>query len=202
VGPRGSEMPATFWNELDFEKFGGKCRLQTNPLYGAPLVDHGEIATVAGDLCNGYHPYPFEWTPEYIAWLVDGVEVRREAGEPATAFATKAAHGTQIHFNISGSAGTTGDGPAAGGTSGSPGSGASAGGASGTGGAGAMPGVADSGSSSGASEADPASPAERRRDDSGCGIAVVSEPTPAPAAGLLGRRRPRRSSPPARTAAT
>jgi endo-1,3-1,4-beta-glycanase ExoK len=96
----GSEVPGTFWNELDFEKLGADCRLQTNPLYGAPLVDRGLVATVAGDLCNEYHTYTFEWTPSYIAWLVDGVEVRREAGETAAAFAANAASGMQIHFNI------------------------------------------------------------------------------------------------------
>lgn len=96
----GSEMPGTFWNELDFEKLGADCRLQTNPLYGAPVVDHSQIANVNGDLCGEYHTYTFEWTPTYIAYLVDGVEVRRDVGEGAAAFATNAASGMQIHFNI------------------------------------------------------------------------------------------------------
>jgi hypothetical protein len=34
----GSEMAGTFWNELDFEKLGADCRLQTNPLYGLPVA--------------------------------------------------------------------------------------------------------------------------------------------------------------------
>jgi MYXO-CTERM domain-containing protein len=96
----GSEMPGTFWNELDFEKLGADCRLQTNPLYGAPVVDHSAIEPIDADLCGEYHTYTFEWTPSYIAYLVDGVEVRRDGEETAVAFAENAATGMQIHFNI------------------------------------------------------------------------------------------------------
>jgi endo-1,3-1,4-beta-glycanase ExoK len=96
----GSEVAGTFWNELDFEKLGADCHLQTNPLYGAPVVDHSQIASVNGDLCNEYHTYTFEWTPTYIAYLVDGLEVRRDVGEAPAAFAANSASGMQIHFNI------------------------------------------------------------------------------------------------------
>jgi hypothetical protein len=96
----GSEVAGTFWNELDFEKLGADCHLQTNPLYGSPVADHSAIAAVAGDLCAEYHTYTFEWTPTYIAYLVDGIEVRRDTGETATAFAVNAAAGMQIHFNV------------------------------------------------------------------------------------------------------
>jgi hypothetical protein len=96
----GSEVAGTFWNELDFEKLGADCHLQTNPLYGAPVVDHSEVEVLDGDLCGEYHTYTFEWTPTYIAYLVDGVEVRRDQGEAADAFAVNAATGMQIHFNV------------------------------------------------------------------------------------------------------
>ncbi|MEO8180094.1 MAG: family 16 glycosylhydrolase [Deltaproteobacteria bacterium] len=95
----GSEMAGTFWNELDFEKLGD-CRLQTNPLYGLPVVDHHVFATLEADLCSEYHTYTFEWTPTYIAYLVDGVEIRRDGDETAAAFAQNAASGMQIHFNV------------------------------------------------------------------------------------------------------
>jgi len=96
----GSEVAGTFWNELDFEKLGADCRMQTNPLYGAPVTDHGEIESDSGDHCGEYHTYVFEWTPTYIAWQIDGVEVRREVGEAAAAFEQNAASGMQIHFNL------------------------------------------------------------------------------------------------------
>jgi endo-1,3-1,4-beta-glycanase ExoK len=96
----GSEVAGTFWNELDFEKLGADCRMQTNPLYGAPVTDHGQITSGVGDLCGEYHTYGFEWTPTYIAWQIDGVEVRREDGEVAAAFEQNAAAGMQIHFNL------------------------------------------------------------------------------------------------------
>jgi len=30
-----------------------------------------------------WHVYQIEWTPEYIAWDLDGVEVRRVEGQPS-----------------------------------------------------------------------------------------------------------------------
>ena len=95
----GSEVAGTFWNELDFEKLGADCHLQTNALYGAP-AEHSRNEVVAGDLCGQYHTYTFEWTPSSISWLVDGIELRREAGETASAFAQNASAGMQAHLNI------------------------------------------------------------------------------------------------------
>lgn len=96
----GSEQAGTFWNELDFEKVGADCHLESNPLYGMPAQVHSQRHTLAQDLCAGFHTYTYEWTPDHIAWLVDGVEIRRETGETATAYATNASQGMQIHFNI------------------------------------------------------------------------------------------------------
>jgi len=96
----GSEVAGTFWNELDFEKLGADCGLQTNPLYGLPVVDHHVFAMLEADLCSDYHTYTFEWTPTYIAYLVDGVEIRRDGEETAAAFAQNAPSGMQIHFNV------------------------------------------------------------------------------------------------------
>jgi endo-1,3-1,4-beta-glycanase ExoK len=92
-----SQLPDTFWNELDFEKLGADCHLQTNPLYGLPVADHSQREELSADLCGEYHTYTFEWTPSYIAYLVDGVEVRRDTDETAAAFVDVE---MEIHFNV------------------------------------------------------------------------------------------------------
>jgi hypothetical protein len=52
------------------------------------------------DLCGEYHTYAYEWTPDYIAWFVDDLEIRRETGEVAAAFSENASSGMQIRFNL------------------------------------------------------------------------------------------------------
>ena len=97
----GSEVSGTFWNELDFEKLGADCHLETNALYGAPVAGHSQKHTLAANLCAGYHVYTYEWTPDAIVWLVDGVEIRRETGATAQAFSQNAAaKGMQLRFNV------------------------------------------------------------------------------------------------------
>jgi MYXO-CTERM domain-containing protein len=96
----GSEVTGTFWNELDFEKVGADCRLETNALFGSPGASHTQRHTSEADLCDGFHLYAYEWTPEAIVWTLDGVELRRDTGATATAFADNAAAGMQIRFNI------------------------------------------------------------------------------------------------------
>jgi endo-1,3-1,4-beta-glycanase ExoK len=95
----GSEVSGTFWNELDFEKVGADCHVETNALYGAPATVHVQRHDVA-DPCGEFHTYAYEWTPESIAWYVDDVEIRRDTGATATAFAENAAGGMQIRFNV------------------------------------------------------------------------------------------------------
>lgn len=96
----GSEQTGTFWNELDFEKVGADCRLETNPIYGKPAANHTQKHALQLDLCGTFHTYAYEWTPEAIVWLVDGVELRRETGAMPQAFAENASAGMQIHFNL------------------------------------------------------------------------------------------------------
>ncbi|MEO6602440.1 MAG: family 16 glycosylhydrolase, partial [Polyangiaceae bacterium] len=97
----GSEVTGTFWNELDFEKVGADCHVETNAIYGKPFTNHSKSHTITADPCSTYHTYAYEWTPDSIVWLVDGVELRRETGATALAFAENAAaSGMQIHFNV------------------------------------------------------------------------------------------------------
>jgi endo-1,3-1,4-beta-glycanase ExoK len=96
----GSERDNTFWNELDFEKLWADCRLETNALYGDPEMSHNASFESAKDLCGAYHTYTYEWTPDYIAWFVDGEEIRREDGAAAQAFRDNATAGMRMHFNV------------------------------------------------------------------------------------------------------
>lgn len=96
----GSEVSGTFWNEIDFEKVGADCQLDSNAYYGNPAVVHSQRHTPAMLLCGSYHTYAVEWTPDYIAWLVDGMQLRREMGATATAYKDNAAAGMQYRFNI------------------------------------------------------------------------------------------------------
>ena len=96
----GSELGSVYWNELDFEKLGAACDLQTNSIFGLPQTNHEGRGYALSGLCEGYHTYAYEWTPEYIAWLVDGAEIRRDTGEGATAYAENATGGMQFRFNI------------------------------------------------------------------------------------------------------
>ncbi len=96
----GSELEGVFWNELDMEKVGAECKLDTNAFYGDPEKVHTKEIPTTLDLCGGFHTYAYEWTPEYIAWFLDGTEIRRETGETAAAYAQNATEGMQIRFNI------------------------------------------------------------------------------------------------------
>lgn len=96
----GSEQDDVFWNELDFEKLEAECRLETNTIYGDPEGLDPEKHTFEFDLCTEYHVYAYEWTPDYIAWSIDGVEIRRDTGETAVAFRDNTPSGMQLRFNV------------------------------------------------------------------------------------------------------
>ena len=96
----GSDASGAFWNELDFEKEQAGCLMQTNARYGTSATNHAQMNTMPGKSCAEYHDYRFEWTPDYIAWSVDGSEFRRDTGATATAYAQNATAGMTIHFNI------------------------------------------------------------------------------------------------------
>lgn len=95
----GSDASNAYWNELDYEKVGADCHMQTNNIYGKPKSQHQQTPTLS-NTCTAYHDYRFEWTPTYIAWVVDGKEIRRDTGAGATAYADNAKSGMSFHFNI------------------------------------------------------------------------------------------------------
>ena len=59
-----------------------------------------ETTTPAFDICGEYHTYTFEWTPDYISWLIDGTQLRKVTGASVTEYTQNASQGMSIHFNI------------------------------------------------------------------------------------------------------
>jgi hypothetical protein len=96
----GSEQEGVFWNELDFEKLEDQCVVETNTIYGNPEGLHSQRHDIDAELCESYHVYSYEWTPDYIAWTVDGVEIRRATGDVAKDYADNTAQGMQLRFNV------------------------------------------------------------------------------------------------------
>lgn len=94
-----SEKAEVYWNELDFEKINADCTMQLNSLYGLPEASHTSLPPGLSGLCTSFHNYAFEWTPEYIAWFIDGVEVRRDTGMAAQVFVDNAPEGMIFDFN-------------------------------------------------------------------------------------------------------
>jgi beta-glucanase (GH16 family) len=90
---------ATSWHELDFEKINANCRLQLNVWTGTGQQS-ATITTTAFDACADYHTYAMEWTPDYIAWFIDGSQIRRVTGAAVAEYAQMVPQGMAIHFNV------------------------------------------------------------------------------------------------------
>ncbi|WP_286843623.1 family 16 glycosylhydrolase, partial [Idiomarina sp. UBA4206] len=80
----GSEQPGTFWEEIDIEIFGknNATQWQSNVIIGTnrPTTKTEGVHTTPFSMGDGYHTYVLEWTPNYIAWYVDGTQTRRITG--------------------------------------------------------------------------------------------------------------------------
>ncbi len=68
------------WNEIDLEILG---RYDNNIQFNT--ITPGQVNHVSHYPTNfsphlDYHVYAFEWTPQYVAWFVDGQEVLRQTG--------------------------------------------------------------------------------------------------------------------------
>lgn len=71
----------TGWNEIDFEFIG---RYQNSIQFNAITPGqrfHIRTQHIDFDPYEDFHDYAFEWTPEYVAWFIDGEEVYRQTGE-------------------------------------------------------------------------------------------------------------------------
>lgn len=97
----GSEVGNTFWEEIDIEVFGknNATEWQSNIILGSsrPTIQT-EVTHAAGvSLADDYHTYVVEWTPDYVAWFLDGVEVRRIIG---TSTVTSLTNAQSLRFNL------------------------------------------------------------------------------------------------------
>lgn len=94
-----SDQANVFWEEIDIEIFGKDStrKWQSNIFYGYdPLKSSEEVHTQNYSLADEFHTFSIEWTPSYISWNIDGEEIRRITGAPATYFLSPAG----IRFNI------------------------------------------------------------------------------------------------------
>ena len=73
--------------------------MQTN-IWSGMGTQSPTIAPTAADRCSAYHTYTFEWTPDYIAWFVDGTQLRQETGAVVAEYTQNASQGMAIHFNV------------------------------------------------------------------------------------------------------
>lgn len=79
----GSEISGTFWEEIDIEVLGKEeaSLLQSNIITGNPRKTSEELYKVDSSLSDDYHTYTLEWTPDYLAWYLDGILIRKSEGE-------------------------------------------------------------------------------------------------------------------------
>ncbi len=89
----------TSWNELDFEKTNAVCKLQTN-IWTGKGTQTPQVKTPSFDVCGDYHTYAFDWTPDYIAWYVDGAQIRKVTGPSVAEYTQNASQGMAMHFNV------------------------------------------------------------------------------------------------------
>lgn len=69
------------WNEIDIEIMGryfDNVQFNTITPNQTNHVAHKPMQTSPH---QDYHTYAFEWTPEYVAWFIDGIEVLKQTGE-------------------------------------------------------------------------------------------------------------------------
>ncbi len=80
-----SYLPGIFWEEIDIEILGKEdatifsTNIITDGLSGNTKNSVKEIH-LDYSLADDFHLYTLEWTPEYVAWYIDSVELRRETG--------------------------------------------------------------------------------------------------------------------------
>ncbi|MEO0512451.1 MAG: family 16 glycosylhydrolase [Planctomycetota bacterium] len=76
-------LPGVDWEEIDIEVFGKDDGFfwQSNIITGEPRENDELVHEAESSFADGFHVFAIEWTPESVAWFVDGEEIRRATGE-------------------------------------------------------------------------------------------------------------------------
>ncbi len=91
------------WNELDIEVIGkDKLGFQSNIITGSASkkVTSEQKHTLSYPVDEDYHVYVMEWTPDYVAWSVDGKEVRRTAAGESKNQVAALVETQSLRFNL------------------------------------------------------------------------------------------------------
>ncbi|MCD6116672.1 family 16 glycosylhydrolase [bacterium] len=75
------DYPNTPWNEIDIEilgRYDDDVQFNTITNYQTNHLRHQFVNFNPG---LDFHTYGIEWTPSYVAWFIDGIEVYRQTGE-------------------------------------------------------------------------------------------------------------------------
>jgi len=76
----GSSNPVANWNEIDIEILGRhQNQVQFNTITPGQ-INHVFTSLTPFNPHAAFHLYAFEWTPDYVAWFIDGYEVHRQSG--------------------------------------------------------------------------------------------------------------------------
>lgn len=78
----GSEATGAFWEEIDIEVFGknNATTVQSNIITNNPRKYSEQVHSPGYSMGDDYHTYTLEWTPNYVAWYIDGVLLRKTVG--------------------------------------------------------------------------------------------------------------------------
>jgi hypothetical protein len=73
-----SPFSVSNWNEIDIETMGRYSNETQFNTITPGRIDHVHRQTVKFNPHLAFHLYAFEWTPDYVAWFVDGYEMYRQ----------------------------------------------------------------------------------------------------------------------------
>lgn len=80
-GTQSDPWSSSKWNEIDIEILGRYNNDVQFNVITPGIINHVRHQLVKFNPAEKFHVYGFEWTPDYVAWFIDGEEVYRQTGE-------------------------------------------------------------------------------------------------------------------------